>query len=85
MLISPLQSAFPKSDANLFEWIGTIEGPVSTVRKSETRRAPIHDFASLKTIAAFLDIHLGIDDDGEGHSAQVKKRRREQTGMRLAL
>ena len=44
---------------------------------------PIHDFASLKTIAAFLDIHLGVDDDGEGHSAQVKKRRREQTGMLL--
>lgn len=41
---------------------------------------PIHDFASLKTIAAFLDIHLGIDDDGEGQSEQVKKRRREQTG-----
>lgn len=41
---------------------------------------PIHDFTSLKTIAAFLDIHLGVDDDGEGQSAQVKKRRREQTG-----
>ena len=41
---------------------------------------PIHDFAALKTISAFLDIHLGIDDDGEGSSAQVKKRRREQTG-----
>ena len=42
---------------------------------------PIHDFASLKTIAAFLDIHLGVDDDGEGQSALIKKRRREQTGM----
>ncbi|KAH8110784.1 hypothetical protein DFH11DRAFT_1708434 [Phellopilus nigrolimitatus] len=41
---------------------------------------PIHDFASLKTISSFLDIHLGVDDDGEGQSAQVKKRRREQTG-----
>lgn len=41
---------------------------------------PVHDFPSLKTIAVFLDIHLGIDDDGEGQSAQVKKRRREQTG-----
>ncbi|KAF8574267.1 hypothetical protein K439DRAFT_1665489 [Ramaria rubella] len=40
---------------------------------------PVHDFPSLKTIAVFLDIHLGIDDDGEGQSAQVKKRRREQT------
>jgi hypothetical protein len=41
---------------------------------------PVHDFPSLKTIAVFLDVHLGIDDDGEGQSAQVKKRRREQTG-----
>jgi len=41
---------------------------------------PIHDFGALKTIAAFLDIHLGVDDDGEGKSAEVKKRRREQTG-----
>ena len=41
---------------------------------------PIHDFGALKTIAAFLDIHLGVDDDAEGQSAQVKKRRREQTG-----
>jgi hypothetical protein len=41
---------------------------------------PIHDFGALKTIAAFLDVHLGVDDDGEGTSAEVKKRRREQTG-----
>ena len=41
---------------------------------------PIHDFGALKTIAAFLDIHLGVDDDGEGRSAEVKKRKREQTG-----
>lgn len=41
---------------------------------------PIHDFGALKTIAAFLDAHLGVDDDGEGMSAEVKKRRREQTG-----
>jgi hypothetical protein len=41
---------------------------------------PIHDFGALKTIAAFLNLHLGIDDDGEGQSAEVKKRRREQTG-----
>ncbi|KAF8513437.1 hypothetical protein BU17DRAFT_95428 [Hysterangium stoloniferum] len=40
---------------------------------------PVHDFPSLKTIAVFLDVHLGIDDDNEGHSAQVKRRRREQT------
>lgn len=42
---------------------------------------PIHDFAALKTIAAFLNIHLGVDDDGEGQSTEVKKRRREQTGI----
>lgn len=27
-----LQSAFPKSDANLFEWAGTLEGAPGTVR-----------------------------------------------------
>ncbi|KAF8159484.1 hypothetical protein B0H34DRAFT_655502 [Crassisporium funariophilum] len=42
---------------------------------------PIHDFGALKTIAAFLDIHLGVHDDGEGQSAEVKKRRREQTAV----
>lgn len=26
------QSAFPKNDSNLFEWAGTIEGAVGTVR-----------------------------------------------------
>lgn len=33
MSASPGISAFPKSDANLFEWVGTIEGPVGTVYK----------------------------------------------------
>ena len=42
---------------------------------------PIHDFGALKTISAFLNIHLGIDDDNEGQSLQVKKRKREQTGV----
>ena len=41
---------------------------------------PIHDFVSVKTIAAHLNLHLGIDDDNEGNSAEVKKRRRELTG-----
>ncbi|EGN96147.1 hypothetical protein SERLA73DRAFT_185736 [Serpula lacrymans var. lacrymans S7.3] len=31
MSSSPGISAFPKSDANLFEWIGTIEGPAGTI------------------------------------------------------
>ncbi|KAI0675815.1 hypothetical protein C8Q78DRAFT_1006678 [Trametes maxima] len=42
---------------------------------------PIHDFGALKTISAFLNIHLGIDDDNEGQSVQVKKRKREQTAV----
>ncbi|KAG5638137.1 hypothetical protein H0H81_001656 [Sphagnurus paluster] len=42
---------------------------------------PIHDFGALKTIAAFLNLHLGVDDDGEGQSAEIKKRRKEQTAV----
>ncbi len=44
---------------------------------------PIHDFAAVKTIAAHLNLHLGIDDDNEGKSIEVKKRRREQTGTSI--
>ena len=40
---------------------------------------PLQDFGALKTISAFLGIHLGVDDDGEGEVA--KRRKREQTGM----
>ncbi|EKM50640.1 uncharacterized protein PHACADRAFT_213538 [Phanerochaete carnosa HHB-10118-sp] len=40
---------------------------------------PVQDFGALKTISAFLNIHLGVDDDGEGESA--KKRKREQTAV----
>lgn len=46
---------------------------------------PIHDFAAVKTIAAHLNLHLGIDDDNEGKSVEVKKRRREQTGALIAF
>ena len=46
---------------------------------------PIHDFAAVKTIAAHLNLHLGIDDDNEGKSIEVKKRRREQTGTPIVL
>ena len=42
---------------------------------------PIHDFAAVKTIAVFLGIHLGVDDDGEGNTEFVKKRKREQTSI----
>ena len=45
---------------------------------------PIHDFAAVKTIAAHLSLHLGIDDDNEGRSIEVKKRLREQTGASLS-
>ena len=47
--------------------------------------ASIHDFAAVKTIAAHLNLHLGIDDDNEGKSVEVKKRRREQTGASIAF
>ncbi|KAL1674064.1 hypothetical protein EV122DRAFT_269869 [Schizophyllum commune] len=43
---------------------------------------PIHNFAALKTISNFLNIHLGVDDVGEGNaktSAELKKRARDQT------
>ncbi|KAF9466118.1 hypothetical protein BDZ94DRAFT_1188147 [Collybia nuda] len=42
---------------------------------------PIHDFFALKTISAFLNLHLGMDDDAEGKSPEIKKRRREQTAV----
>ncbi|KAG7093640.1 hypothetical protein E1B28_007303 [Marasmius oreades] len=42
---------------------------------------PIHDFGALKTISPFLGVHLGIDDDSEGNSQEVKKRRRERTAV----
>ena len=45
---------------------------------------PIHDFSALKTISAFMGVHLGVDDDGEGKSDRVKKRIREQTSTFLS-
>ncbi|KAK9448197.1 uncharacterized protein V1518DRAFT_419949 [Limtongia smithiae] len=42
---------------------------------------PLHDFASVKTIASFMGIHLGVDDDGEGDSETVKRRKKEQTAV----
>ena len=46
---------------------------------------PLHDFSALKTIAAFMNVHLGVDDDGEGKSDRVKKRLREQTSTLLSF
>ncbi|KAI0273849.1 ubiquitin-conjugating enzyme/RWD-like protein [Gloeopeniophorella convolvens] len=42
MSSSPGISAFPKSDANLFEWVGTIEGPVGTYYGGMTFKITIH-------------------------------------------
>lgn len=41
---------------------------------------PLADFSSVKSIAAFLGVHLGIDDDGEGTADTMRKRKRDQTG-----
>lgn len=35
---------------------------------------PIHDFASLKTIAVFLGIHLGVDDEDENPTTRGSER-----------
>jgi hypothetical protein len=43
---------------------------------------PIHDFAAVKTIAAFLKIHLGVDDISEGQAQDVKKRQKDLTSKR---
>jgi hypothetical protein len=67
-------------------WV--LSGTVSQIRLTHRlnhslelfMQPPIHDFGALKTISAYLDIHLGIDDEAEGRSAQVRKRTREQTG-----
>ncbi|KAI0256522.1 ubiquitin-conjugating enzyme/RWD-like protein [Lactifluus subvellereus] len=42
MSSSPGISAFPKSDANLFEWIGTIEGPAGTYYCGMSFKIAIH-------------------------------------------
>jgi hypothetical protein len=48
---------------------------------------PTHNFAAVKFIAQFLNLHLGVDDEGDGHekSQEMKKRRGEQTGMCFIL
>ncbi|KAF9070406.1 ubiquitin-conjugating enzyme E2 [Rhodocollybia butyracea] len=42
MSSSPGISAFPKSDSNLFDWVGTIEGASGTVYAGLTFRISIH-------------------------------------------
>ncbi|TEB35993.1 hypothetical protein FA13DRAFT_1727551 [Coprinellus micaceus] len=41
MSASPGISAFPKNDGNLFEWVGTIEGPSETIYADLTFRISI--------------------------------------------
>lgn len=40
---------------------------------------PTGDFASVKGIATFLGIHLGVDDDAEGSTEEVKSRIQNKT------
>ncbi|TPX64723.1 hypothetical protein SpCBS45565_g05673 [Spizellomyces sp. 'palustris'] len=41
--------------------------------------SPVHEFATVKTIASFLGLHLGVDDDAEIGEDMVKKRLNERT------
>ncbi|KAH8923781.1 hypothetical protein BT69DRAFT_1281148 [Atractiella rhizophila] len=40
---------------------------------------PLGDFASVKSIAAFLKLHLGVDDDFEGAKETMKRRKKDKT------
>ncbi|EKD04517.1 DNA repair protein rad8 [Trichosporon asahii var. asahii CBS 8904] len=40
---------------------------------------PVDDFASIRTIATFMGIHLGVEDDAEGSAQAKKARMKEQT------
>lgn len=40
---------------------------------------PVDDFPSIRSIATFMGIHLGIEDDNEGGVATRKARAKEQT------
>jgi len=42
MSASPGISAFPRSDANLFDWVGTIEGPAGTIYGGLKWKISIH-------------------------------------------
>lgn len=44
---------------------------------------PTGDFASVKGIAAFLGLHLGVDDDAEGTTEEVKSRIQDKTGSSI--
>ncbi|TFK48552.1 hypothetical protein OE88DRAFT_1664437 [Heliocybe sulcata] len=40
---------------------------------------PLADFAALKTIAAFLNLHLGVDDDDESQDKKKRKKKDQTT------
>ncbi|KAH8102885.1 ubiquitin-conjugating enzyme/RWD-like protein [Cristinia sonorae] len=42
MSASPGISAFPRSDSNLFDWVGTIEGPAGTIYSGLKWKISIH-------------------------------------------
>jgi hypothetical protein len=42
---------------------------------------PLDDFADVKTISVFLNIHLGIDDDQVGKDQNKRKMKKDMTGM----
>ncbi|TCD71750.1 hypothetical protein EIP91_005516 [Steccherinum ochraceum] len=42
---------------------------------------PVQDFGSVKTISAFLGVHLGTYDEAEGSSMSYRKAKREQTAV----
>ncbi|KAJ3115629.1 hypothetical protein HDU96_000322 [Phlyctochytrium bullatum] len=51
----------------------------STFRWSLSGTPPLKDFQDIKSIAVFLGVHLGVDDEADFHSAAAKKRRKEAT------
>jgi ubiquitin-conjugating enzyme E2 C len=53
------QSAFPKSDGNLFEWAGTIEGPAGTVRVPDISQQ-IHPPTVFVQVYAGLTFRISI-------------------------
>lgn len=40
---------------------------------------PVNDFPAIRSIATFMGIHLGVQDDAEGTTVQQKARAKEQT------
>ncbi|KAF7974067.1 hypothetical protein HWV62_23987 [Athelia sp. TMB] len=69
MSSSPGISAFPKSDANLFEWLGTIEGPAGTIYAGLTFRISISFPANYPYVAPTLKFdtpcyHPNVDITG---------------------